>query len=75
MTAHSDDENSSQAARLARIIAHATATFGNRDKADRWLREPRQRFMGHTAMDIAVTEHGAQLVEQALIQIDEGYFA
>ncbi|MCA8347165.1 DUF2384 domain-containing protein [Burkholderia cepacia] len=68
-------EESDKAIRLARIVAQATATFGDQDKAMAWLRNGLQRFGGRTSLDMASTEHGARLVEEALTQIDEGYFA
>jgi putative toxin-antitoxin system antitoxin component (TIGR02293 family) len=68
-------EESDRAIRLARIVAQAGAAFGNADKAMRWLRTAQGRFAGRTALEMAGTEHGARLVEDALIQIDEGYFA
>jgi putative toxin-antitoxin system antitoxin component (TIGR02293 family) len=75
MTENRDTEHFRQAIRVARIVAHATATFGDRKKADRWLRRPQPRFGERTPMDIAETEFGAQQVEEALVQLDEGYFA
>ncbi|UVE69990.1 DUF2384 domain-containing protein (plasmid) [Burkholderia pyrrocinia] len=68
-------EESDKAIRLARIVAQATATFGDPDKAMAWLRNGLQRFGGRTSLDMASTEHGARLVEEVLTQIDEGYFA
>jgi putative toxin-antitoxin system antitoxin component (TIGR02293 family) len=68
-------DESDRAIRLARLLAQATTTFGNAEKATLWLRNPQQRFSGKTALDLVSTEHGARLVEEALIQIDEGYFA
>ncbi|MDR6382136.1 MbcA/ParS/Xre antitoxin family protein [Paraburkholderia caribensis] len=75
MTDNRDTEHSSQAIRVARVVAHATATFGDRIKADRWLRRSQPRFGGHAPIDIASTELGALQVEEALVQLDEGYFA
>jgi putative toxin-antitoxin system antitoxin component (TIGR02293 family) len=68
-------DESDKAIRLARIVAQATAIFSNEEKALRWLRTAHRRFAGRTALDMAGTEHGARLVEEALVQIDEGYFA
>ncbi|MFP3568035.1 antitoxin Xre/MbcA/ParS toxin-binding domain-containing protein [Paraburkholderia sp. SIMBA_030] len=68
-------EESDRAIRLARIVAQATAAFGNPEKAMHWLRVSQKRFGRRSALDMASTEHGARLVEDALIQIDEGYFA
>jgi len=68
-------DESDKAIRLAKILAQATATFDNAEKAMRWLRNPKQKFSGRTPLDMASTEHGARLVEEAIGQIDEGYFA
>lgn len=68
-------DESDKAIRLAKIVAQANAVFGSTEKAMRWLRNPQGRFAGKTALDMAATEHGARLVEEALVQIDEGYFA
>jgi putative toxin-antitoxin system antitoxin component (TIGR02293 family) len=68
-------EESDRAIRLARIVAQANAAFGGNDRAMAWLRNPQQRFAGRNALEMAATEHGARLVEDALVQIDEGYFA
>jgi putative toxin-antitoxin system antitoxin component (TIGR02293 family) len=68
-------EESDRAIRLARIVAQANTAFGNAEKAMRWLRNAQSRFAGRNALEMAGTEHGARLVEEALVQIDEGYFA
>ena len=68
-------EESERAYRTASIVALAEAVFGNRDKALAWLNAPKSRFDGETPMDLIDTEVGARLIEEALIQIDEGYFA
>jgi hypothetical protein len=58
----------------ARIIALANAAFGNQEKAMRWLRSKQTRFGGRSPLDAADTEQGARQVEEALAQLDEGYF-
>ena len=68
-------DESDKEIRLARIPAQATTVFGDEGKALRWLRKAHRHFAGRTALDMAGTEHGARLVEEALAQIDEGYFA
>ncbi len=62
-------------ARQAKIVTQAETIFGNQQKAMTWLRGQQTRFAGKTALELAATEHGARLVEDALAQIDEGYFA
>jgi putative toxin-antitoxin system antitoxin component (TIGR02293 family) len=68
-------DESDKAIRLAKILAQAMSIFGDPDKAMVWLRSDHARFLGKSALDMASTEHGARLVEEALVQIDEGYFA
>ena len=68
-------EESERAYRTASIVALAQAVFGNRDKALSWLHAPRSRFDGEAAIALIDTDIGARLVEETLIQIDEGYFA
>jgi putative toxin-antitoxin system antitoxin component (TIGR02293 family) len=67
-------EESERAWRTASTVALAEAVFGNRDKALAWLTHPKARFSGETPMDLIDTEMGARLVEDMLIQIDEGFF-
>jgi putative toxin-antitoxin system antitoxin component (TIGR02293 family) len=68
-------DESDKVIRLAKLIAQANATFGNDDRAIQWLRSAQSRFDGQSALEMASTEQGARLVEEALVQIDEGYFA
>ena len=67
-------EESERAYRTASILALAEAVFDSRDKALAWLTTPKRRFEGERPMDVLETELGARLVEEALVQIDEGYF-
>ena len=68
-------EESERAYRTANILALAEVVFSNRAKALSWMTTPKRRFDGETPMDLIDTEPGARLVEDALIQVDEGYFA
>lgn len=68
-------EESDKAIRLARILAQATSTFGEVERALNWLRAKQQRLGGVAPLSLAGTEQGAHLVEEQLVQIDEGYFA
>lgn len=61
--------------RLARTVLQAEQVFGDREKAQRWMRSPKKRFAGQTPMQMLQTEAGGRSVEEMLIQIDEGYFA
>lgn len=68
-------DESDKAIRLAKILAQATTCFSNREKAIRWLRRAQQRFGGTSAFEFLGSEHGARVVEEAIEQISEGYFA
>ena len=68
-------EESDRAVRTARLLAKAQFVFGDRDKALRWMREPKRRFDGRAPLEMMETEAGGRLVEELLIQIDEGMFA
>ncbi|MFL9864908.1 MbcA/ParS/Xre antitoxin family protein [Paraburkholderia fungorum] len=41
----------------------------------RWLGRAQQRFGGRSALELLGSEHGARVVEDAIVQLDEGYFA
>ena len=68
-------EESDKAVRAARVLALAERVFAARDKALSWMRQPKKRFHGDTPMTMLETETGARLVEQMLLQIDDGMFA
>ncbi|MDX1982407.1 MAG: MbcA/ParS/Xre antitoxin family protein [Bryobacteraceae bacterium] len=66
---------SDRAIRAARILARAQSTFGNPEKALVWMQEPKRRFGGRTPLEMLANEAGERLVEEILVQIDEGMFA
>lgn len=68
-------DESDRAIRTARILARAQATLGDAEQALAWVREPKQRFEGRTPIQMMATESGGRLVEEMLVQIDEGMFA
>ncbi len=68
-------EESERAVRAIRILARAQAVFGDKTPALDWLRSPKKRFEGRTPIQMLSTEPGGRLVEEMLIQIDEGMFA
>lgn len=66
---------SERAFRMASIIALADQVFGNHEKGMRWLHNPMRRLEGQSPLDVLDTDIGGRLVEEALGQIDAGYFA
>ncbi len=67
-------EESERAIRTVRIISRAQSVLGDQKRAFQWLRAPKKRFEGRAPVDMLATEPGGRLVEQMLIQIDEGMF-
>ena len=59
--------------RAAHITAMAETVFGDPHKAKRWLTKPKERFDGHSPMDMLTTQSGTNQVEEMLLQIAEGY--
>lgn len=68
-------EESERAIRTAKILARAQAVMGDEAAALDWLRTPKRRFEGRPPIQMLSTEAGGRLVEQMLIQIDQGMFA
>jgi putative toxin-antitoxin system antitoxin component (TIGR02293 family) len=63
------------ALRVVRIMELAEQVFGDREKAQRWLRKPNRGMGNIVPVDLLQSESGAVLVEQALHQIDHGIYA
>ena len=68
-------EETDRAIRLARVAELAQHIFGDKAKANRWLRKPK-RALGHaTPLAYLASEAGARRVEDMLYRIDSGFFA
>ncbi|HCL4059862.1 TPA: DUF2384 domain-containing protein, partial [Pseudomonas aeruginosa] len=44
----------------------------SRDKAQRWLSKPKDRFSGNSPLQMLASTAGAQLVEELMTQLAEG---
>lgn len=62
-------EESDRAARLATIQTRAEETFGNSEKAHKWLKKPLSALGGKTPMEYSRTDAGARVVENMLAKI------
>ncbi len=70
--------------RLLRVLSLAERVYGSRVRALRWLRRPNGRLgqtegdeaepAGRKPISLLTTDIGARMVEELLLQIDEGYF-
>lgn len=65
-------QESDRAVRLLRIQTVAEDTFGSREKANTWLRQPLAELNRETPLDVAQTEAGARVVETILAKIAWG---
>ena len=65
-------EESDRAARVARVIALAERTFGNQDKARRWLHQNLVALDDRRPIDLTQTAAGARIVEDVLAKIAWG---
>ena len=57
------------------VIALAERVFGDKARACAWLRAPKRKFDGRAPLQLLATPEGGQIVEEALVSIDEGYAA
>ena len=65
-------EESDRAVRLLRIQTLTEETFGDNEKAHRWLRRPLTELGGEAPLVVAQTEAGARVVETILGKIAWG---
>jgi putative toxin-antitoxin system antitoxin component (TIGR02293 family) len=60
--------------RVLRILSLTESLYGSRERALNWLRKPHARLEGRTPLSLLKTDTGSRIVEELLIQIDEGMF-
>jgi putative toxin-antitoxin system antitoxin component (TIGR02293 family) len=67
-------EESDRVLRVIRVLSLAETVYGSRERALAWLRKPHPRINGRTPLSLLQTDTGSRIVEELLIQIDEGMF-
>lgn len=67
-------EESDRVLRITRALSAAEATYSTRERALAWLRTPIPRLGNRTPLSLLTTDTGTRIVEETLIQIDEGMF-
>jgi|SRR5665213_1499936 len=60
--------------RLIRVFHQTADVFGNREKALYWLTKQKSCFNERTPIQMLRTDLGGRMVEEMLVQIDEGMF-
>lgn len=68
-------EQSDRLARAAGAFTLAHQVFGDRDKANRWMRLPNRALGGATPLSLLRTGSGTQLVETILTRIAYGVYS
>ena len=67
-------EESDRVLRAIRVLSLAESIYGSRERALAWLRRPHPRLDGRTPLSHLNTDTGSRIVEELLVQIDEGMF-
>ncbi len=67
-------EESDRVVRAIRVLSRAEAIYGSRERALAWLRRPHPRLDGRAPLSLLRTDTGSRIVEELLVQIDEGIF-
>lgn len=68
-------EESDRMVRLARVLALANDTLGDRAKASSWLQTPNRALQGNTPFELLDTDAGVQSVETILGRIAYGIYS
>lgn len=67
-------EESDRVLRVIRVVSFAESVYGTRQRALAWLRTPHPRLEGRSPLSLLKTDMGSRIVEDLLVQIDEGMF-
>jgi putative toxin-antitoxin system antitoxin component (TIGR02293 family) len=67
-------EESDRVLRVIRVLSLAECVYGSRERALAWLRNPHARLDGRAPLSLLNTDIGSRIVEELLVQIDEGMF-
>jgi putative toxin-antitoxin system antitoxin component (TIGR02293 family) len=67
-------DESDRVLRIARLLSQAELVYESRQRALAWLRRPHPRLRNREPLEMSKTDTGSRLVEELLVQIDEGIF-
>jgi putative toxin-antitoxin system antitoxin component (TIGR02293 family) len=68
-------EQSGRTWKLAEILAKATAVFGSKEEAEKWLEQPATGLNQRRPIDLLATPAGVELVEEFLVRLEYGVYA
>ena len=64
----------SDAERVLKIFKYADDVFGNRRKAQHWLREPCRAIGNVVPLDLLESDAGSEIVREELVRIEYGIY-
>jgi putative toxin-antitoxin system antitoxin component (TIGR02293 family) len=67
-------DESDRVLRMIRMLFQAESVYGSRARALAWLRRPTPRVGKRAPLELLKTDAGSRIVEELLVQIDEGMF-
>jgi len=67
-------EESDRVLRVIRALSLAESVYASRERAFGWLRKSHPQLDGRSPLSLLKTDTGSRIVEELLIQIDEGMF-
>jgi putative toxin-antitoxin system antitoxin component (TIGR02293 family) len=67
-------EETDRVLRVIRALSLAESVYATRERALSWLRRHHARLGGRTPLSLLGTDTGSRIVEELLLQIDEGMF-
>jgi putative toxin-antitoxin system antitoxin component (TIGR02293 family) len=67
-------EESDRVLRVIRALSLTESIYGSRKRALDWLRKPHPRLDGRIPLSLLKTDAGSRIVEELLVQIDDGMF-
>lgn len=67
-------DESDRLLRVMRALFQTENLYGSRERALAWLRRPNPRLEGRAPITLLKTDAGSRIVEELLVQIDEGMF-
>jgi len=67
-------EESDRVLRAVRVLSLAESVYGNKERALAWTRKSQVRLDGRAPLSLLKTYTGSRIVEEMLVQIDEGMF-
>ena len=67
-------EESDRVLRVVRLLSQTESVYDSSERALAWLRRPHPRLRNRTPLETLRTDTGSRIVEELLIQIDEGMF-